>query len=134
MNPFVVHPLMKSYSTLSEERDRRIARRYPLSLSLEYYLVRRHKVLESGRGRTLNISTGGILIETPRGLPLAASIELHISWPASLAGEPGLELGLTGRTVRAEGNQTAISVGRYEFFPRNLRLSSPGFSGNGSIF
>jgi hypothetical protein len=75
-------------------------------------------VLRAGRGRTINISSNGILIETEQALPLRTRIDLSISWPARLNNVTPLQLYIQAKTVRAEGCRTAARILRHEFRTR----------------
>jgi hypothetical protein len=46
--------------------DRRIQRRYPVALELEYKVVTGGAVIGTGTGKTGNISSGGVLFLTQR--------------------------------------------------------------------
>jgi hypothetical protein len=72
----------------------------------------------TGVGRTVNISSGGVLVDTASSLPRGMEIELSIAWPASLNGVAALKLHVVGQTVRTQGNRTAIVIRRYEFRTR----------------
>ena len=56
--------------------DRRADRRYEMRLELRWKLVRRRRVLESGTGYTVDLSSGGILIEAGKHLPAGLNLEL----------------------------------------------------------
>src|ERR1051326_3495102 len=43
--------------------DRRAGRRYDIDLDLQYKVVKRHQVSQSGCGKTVNLSGGGIAIQ-----------------------------------------------------------------------
>ena len=62
--------------------DRRYDRRYGISLELRWKLVRRRRVLDSGVGATIDLSSGGILFDAGRQLPVGLGVELSISWLA----------------------------------------------------
>ena len=64
--------------------DRREDRRYAIELGLKYKLIRRRRVLETGKGFTVDLSSGGILFEAERPLPLGLNVELLIDWPVLL--------------------------------------------------
>ena len=49
--------------------ERRTDRRYDINLNVRWKLIRRRRVLDSGTGKTLDVSSGGLLIETDRELP-----------------------------------------------------------------
>jgi hypothetical protein len=104
----------------SGNSDRRVARRYPIRLRIKYSIVRRRRVLESGYGRTVNMSTGGLLIETHSRLPLGVGIQLFIDWPAAPRNGTALQLEVSGKTVRNDSNHTAISMTHREFLLRSV--------------
>src|SRR4051812_15787353 len=79
--------------------DRREDRRYPIPLEVNYKLIRRKRVLGSGVGRTIDLSSGGILFEADRQLPLGLNLELSIEWPALLHDIAPMRLQVTGRIV-----------------------------------
>ena len=95
--------------------NRRAARRYDISLHLKWKLVRRRKILDSGEGRTLDISSSGMLLETGKSLPVGSQVELSISWPVLLHDSSPLQLSVRGQIARSEDGRTAIRVGRHEF-------------------
>src|SRR5581483_11762190 len=95
--------------------DRRFDRRYGISLELRWKLVRRRKVLESGTGTTVDLSSGGVLFEAGRQLPVGLNIELSIAWPALLHDIAPMQLVVSGRIVRTHGSRTAIVMVQHEF-------------------
>src|SRR3954471_23227042 len=90
--------------------DRRCDRRYNIPLELKWKLVRRRKVLESGTGRTIDLSSGGLLFDAARPLPVGLNVELSISWPALLHNVAPMQLVISGRIVRAEGSRIAVQM------------------------
>ncbi|MGO9255652.1 MAG: PilZ domain-containing protein [Bryobacteraceae bacterium] len=94
--------------------DRRVNIRYPLALGLKYVLTRGRRAAQ-GQGFTVNLSRGGVLFESPDPLPVGLRVELRIAWPVSLNGLKGLNLWAQGRTVRTEGQCTAVQILHYEF-------------------
>jgi hypothetical protein len=95
--------------------DRRDAVRYPLSLELKYKLIRRRKLIDSGVGHTVDLSSGGVLFETDRPLPVGLNVELSVAWPVLLHGVAPMRLFVTGRIVRTSRNRTAIRTVQHEF-------------------
>ena len=94
---------------------RRLVRRFPIDVELEYKLISRGHVVETGQGRTVNISSGGILFESRCALPPGMFIELSIAWPARLRNTVALKLHATGLTVRGHGKFTAVTIRRHMF-------------------
>jgi hypothetical protein len=95
--------------------DRREDRRYPMALELKYKLIRRRRVLEVGKGATLDLSTGGILFEAEHALPVGLNVELLIDWPVLLHNVAPMRLMVTGKIVRNAGRQVAIQSVQHEF-------------------
>ena len=125
--------------------DRRFDRRYQLQLEVRWKLIRRKKIQDAGAGRTIDLSSGGILFDAARPLPVGLNVELSISWPVLLHNVAPMQLFATGRIVRSIGPQVAIHIMQHEFRtvgspPDNRQvlaatsrtpgvLLTPGFSG-----
>lgn len=95
--------------------DRRGDRRYGIHLDLRWKLIRRRRVLDSGVGQTLDLSSGGILFDPGRPLPVGLNVELAISWPVLLRDVAPMQLIVSGRIVRSASNQIAVEMGQHEF-------------------
>ena len=95
--------------------DRRYDRRYEIALEVRWKLVRRRKVLDSGVGTTIDLSSGGILFDAGRALPVGLSVEISISWPALLHNVAPMQLAVSGRIVRTHGTRVAIAMTQHEF-------------------
>jgi len=59
--------------------ERRSDRRYELALTVRWRVIRRRRVLDSGTGTTVDVSSGGLLLETGRELATGLMIELSIA-------------------------------------------------------
>jgi len=70
---------------------------------------------EVGDGKTLNISSSGVLFTTEHMLLPGRRMELAISWPAQLNNKTPLKLVARGRVVRFEGGRAAMEIQQYEF-------------------
>ena len=95
--------------------ERRSDSRYPLESEMAFRIVRRKRVLEAGRGRTVNMSASGVLFKSTHPLPVGDNIELSIAWPAQLENKVRLQLCILGRTVWSGDNSTAVQIQKYEF-------------------
>ena len=95
--------------------DRRSDRRYAIHLDLRWKLIRRKRILETGVGRTLDLSSGGILIETEHQLPVGLNVELSVSWPVMLHNVSPMQLAISGKIVRCAGQRAAIRMTQHEF-------------------
>jgi hypothetical protein len=102
---------------------------YPVILPLEYRIYGvaadgTYEVRQAGSGRTLHMSSGGVLFEADRALPEGMDAELSIAWPASLSESVGLTLWVRGRIVDADQNRIALTMTHYEFRTRSLTAAS----------
>jgi hypothetical protein len=113
--------------------DRRSDRRYQIQLELRWRLIRRRKVLFSGEGRTVDLSSGGLLFDAGRPLPAGLNVEISAAWPVLLRQETPMQLAVSGRIVRSQGNLVAIRMVQHEFrtarssVDRNRNTPSPVF-------
>jgi hypothetical protein len=99
-------------------QTQRAESRYPVVAELSYRVIRKHAEAETGRGRTVNISSSGILIETEHALPTGLRVDLSIAWPIRLHNVTALQLCVKARTIRTEGRRTALKIFRHEFRTR----------------
>jgi hypothetical protein len=95
--------------------DRRLQRRYPIELDLEFRIMDGDRVVSTGAGRTGNISSGGVLFHGADGVPSGPHVELAVRWPAVLGNSPFLELRISGRLVRNDSGGVAMRMSRYHF-------------------
>jgi hypothetical protein len=95
--------------------DRRYDKRYHLQLELRWKLIRRRKIQDTGAGRTIDLSSGGVLFEASRPLPEGLNVELSIAWPVLLHNVAPMQLVVSGKIVRSAGGYTAILINAHEF-------------------
>jgi PilZ domain len=101
--------------------ERRTKRRYPIHLEVHYKLLKQRRVERLGAGRTLNISSGGVLFEADGVLPPNGPIELALNWPFLLHGSCNLKLVIRGRIVRTADRAIAIRADFHEFRTAGVR-------------
>src|SRR5271155_3694946 len=92
----------------TNESDKRTHQRYPIALDLEYKVLYRGRVESLGSGRTVNMSSGGILIDASDIMRHGRLIELVVNWPFLLEGVCPLKLIVRGRIVRTDGRAVAV--------------------------
>jgi hypothetical protein len=95
--------------------DRRRDRRYGIQLDLKWKLVRRRRLIDTGTGRTVDLSSGGLLFDAGRHLPEGLNVELSIAWPVLLHNVAPLQLAASGRILRCEGRMIAVQMIHHEF-------------------
>lgn len=102
-------------AAVSYESDRRLHQRYFVTLDVEYKFPDGSGLSRRGYGRTINISSGGILIETQNRLTIGRQIEFSIQWPCLLSGSVPLKLVVRGDIVRNDANFIAVRMTSHEF-------------------
>jgi hypothetical protein len=95
--------------------ERRGAKRYGMHLQLRWKLIRRRREIDAGTGRTVDVSSAGILFETGSDLGIGLNVEMSIAWPALLHNVKPMQLFITGRIVRAGHGWAALRTVTHEF-------------------
>jgi len=98
-----------------EKDNRRNTDRFPIERELRYKVINKRGGEESGEGKTLNISSGGVFFTTEHLLVPGRRLEISISWPALLNDKCALRLVAHGRVVRFEEGRAALEIQHYEF-------------------
>lgn len=103
--------------------ERRIKFRYPLDLIVRFRPLT--GPLCYGAGRSVNVSSGGVLIfsqpsvalpvVSPHQIRVGAPLEMSIEWPSLLDGRIPLQLFAVGRVVRYRASDFAVVFERYQF-------------------
>jgi c-di-GMP-binding flagellar brake protein YcgR len=99
--------------------DRRENSRFPVREDVRYRVLQSKVGQVSGAGKTVDISSGGILFTTTERLQPGRLIEISVNWPARLDGTCALQLVATGRVVRSDEETAAVRIERYEFKTRS---------------
>ncbi len=109
--------------------DRRHSDRFPIEREVRFRILSKRNAEENGDGKTVNISSSGILFTSDQVLLPGRRLELSISWPAQLNDKCALKLVARGRIVRFEDGRAAMEIQQYEF---RTQGSSPGPGGPGA--
>jgi hypothetical protein len=105
-------------SLFTHAPDRRITNRFPVREEVRYKVLQPRSLPTTGTGRTLDISSGGVLFTTEERLPPGKLVELSVNWPARLGGTCALKFVATGRVVRSNESSAAVRIEKYEFRTR----------------
>ncbi len=96
--------------------DRRGSDRFPIEREVRYKALSRNKgPEETGTGRTINMSSNGILFQTSTTLSPGRRLELSVNWPAKLNDTCPLQLVAKAKVVRADATTAAVEILQYEF-------------------
>lgn len=98
-----------------QQHDRRHSDRFAIERDVRYKVMNKRGGEESGDGKTVNISSSGVLFTSQHMLLPGRRLEISISWPAQLNNKCALKLVARGRVVRFEDGVAAIEIQQYEF-------------------
>jgi len=115
---------MARQQTDAGESEHRSNDRFPIESLLRYKLVDWNAAPATGAGRTLNMSSGGILFSAPVELPVGGRVELSVDWPAKLNEQCALTLVAVGRIIRSNAETAAIHIEKYDFRTRAAAASA----------
>ncbi len=99
----------------NQQTDRRSSDRFPMDREVKFSVMNRRGGDETGEGKTINMSSSGVLITSSQMLLPGRRLELAISWPAQLNNKVALKLVARGRVVRYEHGYAAVEIQQYEF-------------------
>jgi PilZ domain len=90
-------------------RERRRSRRFPIEGELRYRTLGRRSEILSGKGKTLNISSSGILFTAGHSLPVGTPLEVSMNWPFHFCNEKCM-INLVARGHIARESCAALSL------------------------
>jgi PilZ domain len=94
---------------------RRKSQRFPIGLDVHYRTLGRRSDAFVGTGKTINISSSGVLFTSQHELPIGTRLEVSMRWPMKLNEKCGLNLVATGRVVRHAKGQLALRFQEWQF-------------------
>src|SRR5580658_8341134 len=100
---------------MNGERERRTKRRFHIEQDVRYKMLYGQRIAETGSGKTMNISSGGVWFSTEALLTSGMPIELSMSWPVLLNDSCPMKLMIYGCVVRSNERGAAVAIERYEF-------------------
>src|SRR5262245_12074116 len=103
------------------ERERRIKRRFQIDQEVRYKMLYGQRIAETGVGRTVNISSGGVWFSTESMLTSGMPVELSMNRPVLLNESCPMKLMIYGCVVRSNERGAAVAIERYEFRTQGSR-------------
>src|SRR5580658_7870441 len=104
--------------------ERRASHRFAMTLHVRYTVSGSRARMETGSGRTIDLSSSGLSFIADKPLQTGQKLHLSIDWPALLDGGVQLQLIMSGVVVRTDGTATAVQIRRHEFRTRRMGLPS----------
>ena len=106
------------------ERERRIKRRFHIEEDVRYKMLYGQRLAETGTGKTMNISSGGVWFTTEAMLTSGMPIEISMTWPVLLNDSCPMKLMIYGCVVRSNDKSAAVAIERYEFRTQGRSLQA----------
>ena len=113
-------PMSESREAVPVFAERRSSSRFPIERELRYKTLSQRAEVLNGSGKTLNISSSGVLFTAAHDLPIGTRLEVSISWPAQLNERCLLNLVARGRVARKEEGHLALQIQQYEFRTQSM--------------
>ena len=101
--------------TDSQCEDRRGAARFLIQQEVCYKVLGKKAAGEEGIGRTIDMSSSGILFKIEQGTVSGKLLELSISWPVKLNNNTPLKMVASGRVTRIDRGRAAVEILKHEF-------------------
>ena len=92
--------------------ERRHRTRFPIELGARYTVEGCREIERAGR--TVNISSGGLLITSADKLALGASIKVVVEWPVLMDETCPLALHIHGNVIRSDQDLVAVQFSCHE--------------------
>lgn len=107
--------------------ERRSKKRFRIEQDVKYKMLYGQRIAETGAGKTLNISSGGVWFTTETMLTAGMPVELSMAWPVLLNDSCAMKLMIYGCVIRANDRGAAVAIERYEFRTqgRSLQQTQP---------
>lgn len=112
-------------ASLIPPAERRKGDRFPIIRDLCYKVLSRRGAAIPGCGKTINISSTGVLFSAPAPIDPGKRVELSIDWPVQLDGNCGLKLVALGHVIRCKSDSIAVEIDSYEFRTRGSKGIGP---------
>jgi hypothetical protein len=109
----------------SSLQERRQSERFSMERDVRYQVLAKRGAEERGGGKTINISSRGVLFTCQRDLQPGKRVQLCINWPVPLNDKCALKLVARGRVVRSEEGRAAIEIQQHEFRTQSAGNAQP---------
>lgn len=112
--------------TPNGDRERRLKQRFHIEQEVRYKMLYGQRIAETGVGKTINISSGGVWFSTENMLTTGMPVELSMNWPVLLNDSCPMKLMIYGCVVRSNERGAAVAIERYEFRTQGRGLHNNG--------
>jgi hypothetical protein len=114
-------------STQRDQPDRRGSERFSIAREVHFRVIKKRSGKEAfGYGKTVNMSSSGVMFTTGQILPSRCRLELDVDWPAKLDNKCALKFVAEGHVVRSEAGFAVLEIQRYELRTKRSGSTSVG--------
>ncbi len=93
--------------------DRRRSQRFPIEMDVRYRSLKKRGT--RGLGRSINISSSGVLLSVQTEMFQEQAVEVALNWPVRLNNVVPLQLVIQGGITRTGPGWAAVTIDRFEF-------------------
>ena len=86
---------------------------FPIKTSVSYKVLGAKNLGQTGKGRTINLSSKAVTFAPDREIPNGVGLELAVDWPIDLTGY--MKLMLYGVVISVDPSETTMEIVRHEF-------------------
>ncbi|MGI8990747.1 MAG: PilZ domain-containing protein [Bryobacteraceae bacterium] len=116
---------MTGFPDFSTTQDRRNTSRFPMDREVRYRILETRKHHPQCAGKTLDMSSKGILFETVDAVPVGKRLEISVNWPAQLNKTCRLKFVALAKVVWSDGKRVAVTIERHEFRTQGANNFAP---------
>jgi c-di-GMP-binding flagellar brake protein YcgR len=121
---------MTSAITPANSGNRRRNFRYSFTTDVTYCSTTAAGAALVGRGTTIDMSAGGILVELDRTLEPGSIVQMSLAWPGIYHNCGYVRLDVTCQVLRSEDKRIALQIRTHEFrVPRAVRPTQRQWGG-----
>ena len=116
---------------MERQHERRSKRRFIIERDVQYERLRGTEILDSGIGKTLEMSSHALRFTTGLALRPGDKVKVAVNWPVMLDATCRLNMVIYGMVVRSDGNSATVRIGLHELRTRSTGppLLLPGVAG-----
>ena len=103
--------------------EKRTNLRFPMERDCRFRVIAPNRRMPEAPGKTLNLSSKGMLLSVDRTVPVGSCLEVVVHWPVQISEQCRLKMVARARVLRSTDTEAAVEIESYEF----RTMSQAGF-------
>lgn len=95
--------------------EKRTNLRFPMQRDCRLRVIAPNRRLPETPGKTLNLSSKGMLLSVDRAVPVGSALEVVVHWPVQISEQCRLKMVARARVLRSTESEAAVEIESYEF-------------------